>query len=368
MPHLTPERSVRPLRRSTSERSFRHEDEPIIMNHTTLRVKDYKASLDFYVNNLKMMLTKVLHIGGLSYYILVFRRFEYWTEKISCLILCHQPGTETDPNFKVNTGDENLGFAHLHFSVNGASMERLVSLFGRENLKESVGIDGFMKFLTITDPDGYRIIWKYNMDTSRGVIARNVIRIVFRVKNPLECVDFYRNILGMKLYLRHDDETARMSLYFLGYLHDGVEYSPLNLEGSMDVWDIHFKSGIIELQYLWDTPGNCTNEVSKGLIQGFSHIGFSFMSLHEFCTELENEQGVNLEWAVDENNDDGITGVVVKTKDPAGNSIHFISRTYCSDKECEYTYHSLEEGEYYCCDATREIYSDFLEYDYEYPN
>lgn len=341
------------------------QDEQIIMNHTALRIKDKDASLKFYCNILGMKLTKVLSFGGLRYYMLVYRRYPYWTEQSGVLTLCYQTDPESDPKFKVNIGENTApGFAHLYVSGDLNQTGRLVARIGRKNFKETAGIDGFMKTYVFTDPDGYRIIWKYNMDTSHGSVESPMLsRTVLRVKNPLECVDFYRNFLGMKLYLRHDDETARISLYFLGYLNDNQAFKPLNLEGSMDIWDVHFRSGILELQYLWDTSGKSKNEVSKGLFQGFSHIGFSVADLHEFCTELANERGANLEWEVDENND-GTTEIVVKTKDPAGNSIHFISRTYYSEKRKEYVSDSLGEGDVYLCEETREMYWDFLESDY----
>ncbi|KAI6685195.1 hypothetical protein NL676_031108 [Syzygium grande] len=142
-----------------------------IMQQTMFRIKDPKASLDFYSRVLGMSLLKRLDFPDMKFS-LYFMGYEdpksaptnavdrtVWTFGQKATIeLTHNWGTESDPDFKYHNGNsEPRGFGHIGITVDDTykACERFEKL-GVEFVKKPD--DGKMKGIAfIKDPDGYWI-------------------------------------------------------------------------------------------------------------------------------------------------------------------------------------------------------------------
>jgi len=142
------------------------------LNHSMLRVKDPKKSLDFYQNTLGATLieTFVFDHMGFTLYFLGFEaglvdempsdraeRIQWLANQSGLLELTHNHGTEADESFAGyhNGNTEPKGFGHICVSVPdvNAACDRFESM-GVEFVKRPN--DGSMKGIAfIKDPDGY---------------------------------------------------------------------------------------------------------------------------------------------------------------------------------------------------------------------
>ncbi|XP_023738093.1 lactoylglutathione lyase isoform X2 [Lactuca sativa] len=142
------------------------------MQQTMYRIKDPKASLDFYSRVLGMSLLKRLDFPDMKFS-LYFMGYEdtssapedpvertAWTFGQKATIeLTHNWGTEKDPNFKAyhNGNSEPRGFGHIGITVDDTY--KACERFARLNVEfVKKPDDGKMKGIAfIKDPDGYWI-------------------------------------------------------------------------------------------------------------------------------------------------------------------------------------------------------------------
>lgn len=148
------------------------ETQRYVLNHSMLRVKDPKVSLDFYTRVMGMRLLRRLDFPELDFslYFLamvtdtervpddVGERTVYTFSRQSVLELTHNWGTEDQPDFHYHNGNAKpQGFGHICFSV--PDLQQACQRF------ETLGIEfvkkpdqGKMKDIAfIKDPDGYWI-------------------------------------------------------------------------------------------------------------------------------------------------------------------------------------------------------------------
>ena len=148
--------------------------EGFVFNQTMLRIKDPKATLDFYTRVMGMTLVKKLDFpaGKFSLYFLAAvdsNALDTWSDdpverthqtfgRPAMLELTHNWGTEDDPEFSYHNGNEDpRGFGHIGFAV--PDLEAACARF------EALGVsfvkrpqDGKMHNIAfIRDPDGYWI-------------------------------------------------------------------------------------------------------------------------------------------------------------------------------------------------------------------
>lgn len=144
------------------------------LNHSMLRVRDPKASLEFYQQHLGATLIESFSFDemGFTLYFLGFQdhlkdllpsdrgdRIEWMASQPGLLELTHNHGSEDDPEFEGyhNGNTDPKGFGHLCISVPDvyATCENLEQA-GVEFVKKPDG--GSMKGIAfIKDPDGYWI-------------------------------------------------------------------------------------------------------------------------------------------------------------------------------------------------------------------
>ncbi|KDE07618.1 lactoylglutathione lyase [Microbotryum lychnidis-dioicae p1A1 Lamole] len=143
------------------------------LNHTMFRIRDPKVSLKFYTEILGMELLAEHPGGDFTNYFLAFPQEGVDYSKMSkeekskskfgregVLELCHNWGTESDPEFKGyanGNSDPGRGFGHICYTADSLEDEvaRLIEL-GVPFKKRPE--DGKMKNIAfILDPDGYWI-------------------------------------------------------------------------------------------------------------------------------------------------------------------------------------------------------------------
>ncbi|KAK9467573.1 Glyoxalase/Bleomycin resistance protein/Dihydroxybiphenyl dioxygenase [Lipomyces arxii] len=271
-------------------------------NHTMLRVKDPKKSLEFYKDKLGMTLIRTLDFPEAKF-CLYFLAYDVegstnygnvWTDREGLLELTHNYGTENDPEYKVNNGnaDPHRGFGHICMSVDN------IDLFCNQLEEKGVVFqkklsDGRQKDIAFAlDPDGYwvELIWTRTPKTENvtNVSSYRLNHTMLRVKDPKKSLRFYQEVLGMKLLRTAEHEGAKFTLYFLGYNNDPnfVENSGVG---------VHNFEGVLELTWNWGTesdPDFKGYHNGNDQPQGFGHICVSVDDLDAACERFE-ALGVN---------------------------------------------------------------------------
>ncbi len=92
-----------------------------------------------------------------------------------------------------------------------------------------------------------------------------VLHTMIRVGDLERSLDFYSNVLGMKILRRKDYETGRFTLAFVGY---GDESS----------------SAVIELTHNWDTD---RYEIGNG----YGHIALGMENIYTACDAIRAKGG-----------------------------------------------------------------------------
>ncbi|KAK0505258.1 Glyoxalase/Bleomycin resistance protein/Dihydroxybiphenyl dioxygenase [Armillaria luteobubalina] len=139
-------------------------------NHTMIRVKDPKVSLQFYTEIIGMDLLSEKDFGDFTLYFLAFdhssgalsakEKAETRFSREGVLELTHNHGTESDPTFQGyanGNADPGRGFGHIAITVDDVekACERFEQLGVAFKKKPS---DGKMRHIAfILDPDGYWI-------------------------------------------------------------------------------------------------------------------------------------------------------------------------------------------------------------------
>lgn len=91
-----------------------------------------------------------------------------------------------------------------------------------------------------------------------------ILHTMLRVGNLDKSIEFYTDVLGMKLLRKRDNEQYKYTLAFVGY-------------------DTEDKTAVLELTYNWDT-----SEYDLG--EGYGHIAIGCEDIYKTC-ELIRERG-----------------------------------------------------------------------------
>ncbi|KAK9477872.1 Glyoxalase/Bleomycin resistance protein/Dihydroxybiphenyl dioxygenase [Lipomyces japonicus] len=266
------------------------------LNHTMIRVKDPKKSIEFYESNFGLKVIRTLDFpeNKFSLYFLAFdgenavSKGKEWTDREGLLELTHNYGTENDTEYKVNNGnvDPHRGFGHICFSVDNIEVVEQNLLKNGAKFQKKLS-DGRQKDIAfVLDPDGYwvELIWTRRPKTE-GVTDPSTYRFnhtMIRVKDPKKSLEFYQTVLGLKLLRTKAHENAKFTLYFLGYNNDAnfVVDSP----------ESYNFEGVVELTHNWGTE---SDPEFKGYHngndepQGFGHLCISVDDLDAAAERFE---------------------------------------------------------------------------------
>ena len=124
-----------------------------------------------------------------------------------------------------------------------------------------------------------------------------ILHTMLRVGNLDKSLNFYINVLGMKLLRRKDYPDGRFTLAFVGYQDEA--------DGT-----------VLELTHNWDTA-------SYDLGEGFGHIAIEVKDAYQACEETKKLGGnVTREAGPMKHG----TTVIAFVEDPDGYKIEFIQR------------------------------------------
>lgn len=332
---LLPFRSPQLIRTMASENKFYPikigsalNDSTLKINHTCLRVKDPARTIDFYKKHFGMTVlgSKDFPDAKFSLHFLTFPKDNVGkTEKGETAIfsvsgvleLTHNWGSESDPEFKINNGNEEpyRGFGHICFSV--ANIEETCKRLESEGVSFKRRMsDGRQKNIAFAlDPDGYWIeLVQYIKDTEespRKDVGDKFNHTMIRVKDAEKSLEFYQNVLGMKILRKTDHENAKFTLYFLGY-----EVPSGHNSSSAE--------GVLELTHNWGTENDPNFKYHNGndKPQGYGHICVSCDDPALLCHEIEGKYGDKIQWGVKYNQ--GKMKNLAFIKDPDGYSIEVV--------------------------------------------
>ena len=141
---------------------------------------------------------------------------------------------------------------------------------------------------------------------------------MLRIKDPKPYLDFYQNVLGMKLLGKYDFPKMEFTLYFLGYEQD----MPKGTDKEKAQW-VFRRPALIELTHNWGTEKDDSfagyhsgNDEPKG----FGHIGISVPDVYAAC---EHFARYDVEFV--KKPDDGSMKGLAFIKDPDGYWIEILS-------------------------------------------
>ncbi|QDY70718.1 lactoylglutathione lyase (plasmid) [Qingshengfaniella alkalisoli] len=105
---------------------------------------------------------------------------------------------------------------------------------------------------------------------------------MIRVKDPERSLEFYRDVIGMKLIARFDFEEAKFSLYFL----DAAANEP---PADVTVEEVFSRPGLLELVHNWGSENDPGFRTSSGNEEpkGYGHICLSVPDIEAACAHLD---------------------------------------------------------------------------------
>ena len=272
------------------------------LNHTMLRVKDPQRSIQFYQFLGLTQINKIAQPDAkFDLYFLAYdgpasrSPQHHWTDREGVLELTHNYGTEKDPDFTIANGNEEpgKGFGHIAITVDNIQAAcRRVEEAGYSFQKRLT--EGKMRNIAfVKDPDGYwvEIIAQNPVDETEGVEETDPQSYRFnhsmiRVKDADLSLDFYRDVMGMKLLRTSENKSANFNLYFLGYGKEPAK------DGANAVNPLVDHEGLLELTWNYGTEKQEGKVYHDGNAepQGFGHICVTVDDLDAACQYLDDKK------------------------------------------------------------------------------
>ncbi|OBS19580.1 hypothetical protein FPOA_11306 [Fusarium poae] len=309
-------------------------------NHSMIRVKDPKASTKFY-EFLGMSLVKKLEFPDNKFDLYFFgydspnalSHNKSTFDRQGLIELTHNYGTENDPEYKVNNGNQepHRGFGHTCIAVDNiqAACQRIEDAGYKFQKKLT---DGRMRNIAfVLDPDGYwvEVVARNDYKETENVKETDIStytmnHTMLRVKDAEKSLKYYQEVLGMSRLRTLENPEAGFNLYFLGYPGD----HPFP-EGKDDN-AITQREGLLELTWNYGTEKEENFKYHDGNSepQGFGHICVSVDNLEAACKRFED---MKVSWK--KRLTDGRMKNVAFLLDPDGYWIEVVQNEKFSGKE-----------------------------------
>lgn len=304
---------------------------PIKLNHTCLRVKDPKVSVDFYTKKLGLEFLEHKKFPDMKFdlYFLAYPSEEDAPlpfGRQGVLELTHNYGTESDPDYKVNNGntEPHRGFGHTCISVD--NIQAACDEWEKQGVKFQKKLtDGRQKDIAFAlDPDGYWVeLIEHGVNKQDGKTNVNGYKFnhtMIRVKDVQASLKFYREVLGMKLLSTREHANAKFTLYFLGFINDDSF-----VENSLSKPEQAKLEGVLELTHNWGTENDADFKYHNGNEepQGYGHIGISTDDAEAYCNSIAAKHGDAVTWGL--KFDQGKMKGIAFIKDPDNYSIEILA-------------------------------------------
>ncbi|KAL4811387.1 Glyoxalase/Bleomycin resistance protein/Dihydroxybiphenyl dioxygenase [Aspergillus unguis] len=272
------------------------------LNHTMLRVKDPKRSVEFYkFLGLNQVQQLDFPENKFSLYFLAYNGPQslqgdrHWTDRHAVLELTHNHGTESDPNYTITNGntEPHRGFGHIAISVDNieAACKRLEDAGYAFQKKLTEGRMRHIAF--VKDPDGYWVEIIRQKDEDSGaetdVGSYRLNHTMLRVKDAEKSLKYYQEVMGMTLLRTIENKEAAFNLYFLGYPASNAKIAE-GAKNPVAQWE-----GLLELTWNYGTEKQEGKVYHDGNAepQGFGHICVSVDDLNAACERFES---LNVNW------------------------------------------------------------------------
>ncbi|PGH31541.1 lactoylglutathione lyase [[Emmonsia] crescens] len=270
------------------------------LNHTMIRVKDPKKSVEFYKFLGLSQINKIdFPENKFSLYFLAYNgpqslsASRHWSDRNGVVELTHNYGTEDDPSYAISNGntDPHRGFGNLAISVDNIELacKRLQDAGYVFQKKLTEG--GMQNLAIVKDPDGYWvvIIRKHETDAAVAQSDPSTYRMnhtMFRIKDSEASLKFYQEVLGMTLVRTAELESGGGKQYSLAY--PASNPSPKeNTANPYAEWE-----GMLDLTWYYGTEKQEGRVYHDGNSepQGFGHICVSVDDLDAACARLEEQK------------------------------------------------------------------------------
>ncbi|EGC49240.1 glyoxalase [Histoplasma capsulatum var. duboisii H88] len=260
------------------------------LNHTMIRVKDPKKSVEFY-KFLGLSLINKIEFPE-SKFSLLFLAYDgqqslsgsrHWSDRNGVIELTHNYGTENDPSYAVTNGntESHLGFGHFTISVDNLELacKRLEDAGYEFQQKLTQG--SMQNQAIVEDPDGYWVAIIRKQETDAAVALT-----MLRVKDSKTSLKFYQEILGMTLVRIVELESGDEKFFFLAYPTSNPPFK----EGAAN--PIAEWEGVVKLAWNYGTEKQEGRVYHDGNSepQGFGHICVSVDDLDAACARLEAQK------------------------------------------------------------------------------
>ncbi|KAF8476089.1 Glyoxalase/Bleomycin resistance protein/Dihydroxybiphenyl dioxygenase [Kalaharituber pfeilii] len=249
------------------------------MNHTMIRVKDPQRSVKFYEDNFGMTLIHRMDYADakFSLYFLAFdspgadSHGKVWTDREGLLELTHNYGTENDPNYKINNGNEE---PYKDIAIAVDNLQQVVSDLQTAGLPHCPSPLPYKK-LTSSTPDKTK--WRLN-------------HTMLRVKNLDDSIHFYSSYLGMSV-LRESSNRNRdyFSQAWMGFVRER--------DDEVELEDRLGREGLVELVQIRGTDEDSSFKGyhnGNDQPQGFGHLCVTVDDLDGACARFDDL--MNIRW------------------------------------------------------------------------
>lgn len=307
----------------------------------TLRIADPDNSLPFYQEILGMTLLSERSKDGETHYYMGFvESGAEWPQvdlslthrQHGCFLeLVHDAKRAADDAQNQSVATEAAeGYWKIAISVTDVNVarDRLVENGVEVDMPRQVGDIAYL--CHFNDPDGYCIeLIQHKFMQNHQPEADNpnfklgthpsFLLITYRVKDAKASLNFYTELLGMKLLSKQTVEAKGFTLYFLAHTADELPDPDVEHVGNREwLWQRPYT--MVEFQHVWGTEDDAefTYRVDSG--SGFEGIGFVTNRMTELRQKLESHG-----YRTEASNDDALLRSLTATVcDPDGYSIRLI--------------------------------------------
>lgn len=281
-------------------------ENPTKLARHTVRIADPDRSLPFYQTILGMTLLAERSRDSVTRYFLGFvepgrehtlEEAEMRALQQDCLLeLVHDP--ERAAADVRQQPDKGEGYWKISISVSDVNVarDRLLENGIEVDAPRQVGDIAYL--CHFNDPDNYCIeLIQHDFQQNHETEADDpnfklgtrpgFLLITYRVRDVEASLQFYTDLLGMRLLSKQTVEARGFTLYFLAYASDELPNPDVEHVGNREwLWQRPFT--IVEFQHVWGTEDDADFAYRVDQASGFEGIGLVTKSMTELRKKLES--------------------------------------------------------------------------------
>jgi len=149
---------------------------------------------------------------------------------------------------------------------------------------------------------------------------------MIRVKDPKPSLEFYEDILGMKLVSTLENEAGKFTLYFLAYVNEQDRAMLATQDAAQKRIYATSRSGVLELTHNWGSEDDKDLSYASGNSnpgRGFGHTAIIVDNIDEACKRFESF-GDKVKWV--KKLTDGSMKNIAFIADPDGYWVEILNR------------------------------------------